>query len=430
MTEPIHILVYIGLLFLASQIAGRVAVSIRFPRIVGYLVMGIFLGPSLLGLLNEELVDHQLILITDIALAIIAFSIGGSLHIKELKQLGRSIFVITIAQVLGAVIIVSLALLAYGEFIGLQNTDGNSNLFLPMVLIVAAVSAATAPATVMGIIHEYRARGPLTTVLLGVVALDDAFTILLFAFAMTAAESLIGLSSEFSWYDAILGPVQDIVIAIVLGGLAGYSLRFATRWFPQQSSLLAVVIGAILLTSGCATSMHSSPLLANMVLGFVVVNFTAHSEDIFYQLERIEEPIYGLFFAIAGAHLNLSFLIIAGGLAPLITLARFGGKIVGTQIGARIIQTPKSVRRYLGLSLLPQAGVTIGLILHARGQLTGGIEHYPDAVQEMAVIDYFVDAVLASVVINALLAPFLLRFALAHAGETNHTDPPLEEKSL
>ncbi len=428
MPESTHILVYIGLLFLASQIAGRVAKSIRFPRIVGYLVVGIFLGPSLVGLLDQKLVDHRLMLITDIALAIIAFSIGGSLQIKEIKQLGRSIFVITIAQVMGAVIIVSLALLAYGELSGLKNADGNPNLFLPMVLIVAAVSAATAPAAVMGIVHEYRARGPLTTVLLGVVALDDALTILLYAFAMTMAQSMIGLSAEFSWHSAILGPMQDIVIAILLGGIAGFLLRFAIRWFTQQTSLLAFAVGAILLTSGCATTMHSSPLLANMVLGFVIANFTVHSEDIFYQLERVEEPIYGLFFALAGAHLNFSLLMIASGLAPLITLARFGGKLVGTQLGTRVIRVPKSVRRYLGISLLPQAGVTIGLILHARGQLAGGIEHHANPSQEMAVIDYFVNAVLASVVINALLAPFLLRFALVRAGEANNNKPYREGK--
>ena len=423
MPESTHILVYIGLLFLASQIAGRGASLIRVPRVVGYLIVGVLLGPSLLGLLDEELVQHRLVLITDIALAIIAFSIGGSLQIKEIKRLGRSIFGITIAQALGAVICVCLALLAYGELNGLKSADGNSNLFLPMVLIVASVSAATAPAAVMGIVHEYRARGPLTTFLLGVVALDDALTIVLYAFAMTAAQTLIGLSAEFSWYDAIIGPVQQIVIAILLGGIAGLSLRFATRWITQETGLLAFAVGVILLTSGCATTMNSSALFANMILGFVVANFIGHSEVMFDQLERIEEPIFGLFFALAGAHLDVSLLLITGGLALLITLARFGGKLIGTQIGARVMHAPESVRRYLGISLLPQAGVTIGLILHARGQLAGGIENHANASQAMAVIDFFVNAVLASVVINELLTPFLLRFALVRAGEAGNNNP-------
>ncbi|MBT6155350.1 MAG: cation:proton antiporter [Planctomycetaceae bacterium] len=426
MPESTHILVYIGLLFLASQIAGRVAGLIRVPRVVGYLIVGILLGPSLFGLLDEELVQHRLVLITDIALAIIAFSIGGSLQIKEIKRLGRSIFGITIAQALGAVICVCLALLAYGELNGLKNADGNSNLFLPMVLIVASVSAATAPAAVMGIVHEYRARGPLTTFLLGVVALDDALTIVLYAFAMTAAQTLIGLSAEFSWYDAILGPLQEIVIAISLGGISGFLLRFATRWFTQRTSLLAFAVGVILLTSGCATTMHSSPLLANMVLGFVVANFVAHSEDIFHRIEGVDEPIFGLFFALAGAHLDVSLLFVAGGLALLITLSRFGGKLIGTQFTARIFRAPKSVRRYLGISLLPQAGVTIGLILHARGQLAGGIENNSNASQELAMIDFFVNAVLASVVINELLTPFLLRSALVRAGEVRNNHPNLQ----
>jgi Kef-type K+ transport system membrane component KefB len=121
--------------------------------------------------------------------------------------------------------------------------------------------------------------------------------------------------------------------------------------------------------------------------------------------------------------LDVSLLLITGGLALLITLARFGGKLIGTQIGARIIHAPKPVRRYLGISLLPQAGVTIGLILHARGQLAGGIENHANASQAMAIIDFFVNAVLASVVINELLTPFLLRFALVRAGEAGNNNP-------
>ena len=253
--------------------------------------------------------------------------------------------------------------------------------------------------------------------------MDDGLTILLYAFALTAAQTLIGLSAEFRWQEAILVPTQEIVVAVVLGVASGFSLRFATRWFTQRTSLLAVVIGVILLTSGCATSLHSSALLANMVLGFIVANFVSHSEDLFSRIEGVEEPIFGLFFALAGAHLDLSLLVVAGGLAVLITLARFAGKLVGAQAGTRLFGAPKPVRRYLGISLLPQAGVTIGLILHARGQLVAGLENNSSMQPALAVIDYFVNAVLASVVINELITPFLLRFALLRAGETNNNNP-------
>jgi len=255
------------------------------------LLAGILIGPSLLGLFDEELVQQRLVLITDVALAIIAFSIGGSLHIGEIKQLGRPIFGITITQALGAVAVVCLVLLVYGTFNGLEDGQGDSRLVLAMILIVAAVSAAAAPAAVMGIVKEYRARGPLTTVLLGVVALDDGLTILLYAVALGAGRMLVGLSTDFGWQQAVLEPLREIAIATALGALAGFSLRFATRWFTQRTSLLAVVAGVILLTSGCVTTLNSSSLLANLVLGFVVANFVQHSKDLFHRVDAHQRVI-------------------------------------------------------------------------------------------------------------------------------------------
>ncbi len=160
------------------------------------------------------------------------------------------------------------------------------------------------------------------------------------------------------------------------------------------------------MTSGLALSLEASPLLANMMLGFVVANFVDHHEDLFMVVERIEEPIFGMFFTLAGAHLDLGLMQTAGWLALLITLTRFGGKLLGTRLGARISRAPQVVKKYLGLALLPAAGVTVGLVLEAK-EILG-----PTYLSEL-----MVNAVLGSVIINELLAPFFVRFSLIKAGE-------------
>ncbi len=421
MPESTHILVFLGLLFLTSQIAGRVAGMANVPRVVGYLLVGIMLGPSLVGVLDHNLIEHRLSLITDIALAIIAFSIGGSLHVNELRLVGKSIFVITLVQAFGAAIVVGVALCVYGGMNGLFDSESAAGLVAPMTLVVAAISAATAPAAVLGIVHQYRARGPLTNVLLGVVAIDDGLTLLLYAFAMATAEMLVGLVAQFQWMDALQGPIREIGIAVLVGGVVGLLFRVGSQWFTQRNSLLAFAIGAILLNSGLAMTLHASSLLANMALGFFVANFIAHSDDIFHRIEDIEEPIFGLFFAVAGAHLDLSLLTVAGGLAVLLTVFRFAGKVSGAGLATRMFRVPLAVRKYLGVTLTPQAGVTIGLILDARSKLASGLAARPDFQQAMQTVDYFVNAVLASVVINELLTPFLLRRALIQAGEAHNS---------
>lgn len=419
--ESTHILVYVGLLLLVSQVAGRLAGALRVPRVVGYLIAGIFVGPSLLGLLDQELVEQRLGLITDIALAVIAFSIGGALRVDEIKRIGRSIFCITVCQAIGAVVVVGSTLIVLGMLTGALANQESSQYFLPMVVIVAAISAATAPAAVMGIVHEYRARGPLTTVLIGVVAIDDGLTIIFYAFAIAAAQVMLGLTESFDLHEALLVPFGELGGSLLIGVLAGASLRFATHWFTQRTSLLAIATGVLLLTSGAAATFHASPLLATMALGCFVANFVEHSDDIFERIEGVEEPIFGLFFALAGAHLDLSLLWVTGGAALVITVARFVGKVLGARVGTTLTKSPPVVRRYLGISLLPQAGVTIGLILHARGELSVGLQDNGATSDAIQFVDYFVNAILASVVINELLTPFLLRFALIKSGEAGNS---------
>ncbi len=405
--ETLHPLVYIGLLLLLSYAGGKVANYLKAPRVSGYLVMGMLASPSILGIFHERLVKEELTLITDIALAIIAFSIGGSLRISKLRKLGRHILWITFTQASGAFFMTAATLALFFYIFYDSNIISPSflTLYFPMALVIGALSAATAPAAILALIHEYRSKGPLTTILLGVVALDDGLAIIFFAFAIAVAQIFVN-NVAINWQNFLLSPVFSILISLFTGGMVGMSLRKLIPFVSGKEALLGVIIGSIFLTSGLAISLKVSPLLASMMLGFVVINFVQRHEDLFAVVEGIEEPIFGMFFTLAGAYLDLGVMQTAGWLSLLIVLGRFSGKLLGSRFGAHISHAPQTVKKYLGLALLPKAGVTVGLVLEAKSIF--GATYMSEVM---------VNAVLGSVIINELLAPFFVRFALVRAGE-------------
>ena len=405
--ETIHPLVYIGLLLLLSYTAGKAANHLNAPRVTGYLVIGVLLSPSLLGLFHESLIKEDLTLVTDIALSIIAFLIGGSLSLIKLKKLGKHIFWITFTQAFGAFISTTLMLSLFFYFIHSLGAIQSSfrTLYFPMAFVIGAISAATAPAAIMAIVHEYRAKGPFTTILLGVIALDDAITILFAAFAFTMAQFFINQQAA-SFANLFFPPMFSILLSLLIGGVLGICLQKLIGFVSRKGAILGVITGAIFLAGGLAISLKASPLLANMVMGFVVVNFVKHSEDLFAVVESIEEPIFGMFFTLAGAHMDFKVMQTAGLIALVIVLGRFTGKLLGSRLGAQISGAPEAVRKYLGTALLPKAGVTVGLVL-AAGEVFG----------DTYLSEIMVNAVLGSVIINELIAPFFVRFSLRRAGE-------------
>lgn len=401
-----HILVFVGLTLLLGYAGGKLASLLKAPRVSGYVVVGMLLSPSLLGIFHEELVSEDLVIITDIALGIIAFSIGGALELAKIRRLGKQIFWITLTQGLGAFFTVTAAVAIFFPMIVGSQSPLLAH-YLPLAIIMGAISAATAPAATLGVVHEYRASGPLTTVLLGVVTLDDALTILFFAFAVELSGSLM-TGEALSFVGVLSGPFREILTALVIGVLGGLFFRAVVPRVSTRGSLLVVGMGTVFLTGGLAVSFHSSALLANMTLGFMAVNFVRHSEDLFSVVEGIEEPIFILFFVLAGAHLDFGKFQAAGGLAVLIIAGRFTGKFIGSRLGARISGAPETVRKYLGFALLPKAGITVGLVLVAKEIFT-----------DPNVAELMINAVLGSVIINELLSPPMVRYALIRSGEAN-----------
>ncbi len=398
----------IGILVIAGFFGGLVAKKIRYPRISGYIIVGMLLSPSVLNVIPSQLIKEDLSVITDIALGVVAYLIGGSLSIERLKKLGKNIVTITPFQALGAWIFVTLLILSLGHFV-IKFDISNPNFYqtyLPMAIIIGAISCATAPAAILAIIHEYRAKGTLTTTLLGVVALDDAFTIASYAVAISIAEVLIIGVEVLSLYQMLIVPMFDVVGSLLLGAGFGFVLVYMSRFAKTRKTLLVIVLGTIMLSIGTAKILGISSLLANMAMGFVIVNKMRPSEKMFAVINDIEDVIFAMFFTLAGAHFDLGVVKTAGILALLIVIGRFSGKFIGARIGATISQAPTVVRKYLGFGLLPKAGVTMGLVLLAQQNSVFSV-----------IGNMMVNAILASIIINELIAPPLTKYALFKAGE-------------
>lgn len=397
-----NLILAIGIMVIVGFFGGTIAKRFKFPRITGYIIIGILLSPSLLNIIPAATIEN-LDIITDIALGIIAFLIGGSLRLGPLRKLERSIAWIAPFQSLGAWLVVTLLLAFLSPLILTIPNATFSQTYFPMAFIVGAISCATAPAAIIAVINGYRAKGPLTTTLLAVVALDDAIAVIAFAIALGICQPLVIGTAGISLYQVLGVPFLHIAAAVVIGVLFGFALIYIAKLVRTRELLLAVVFGMIMLCIGVTNLLGISAILANMVAGFVVVN-KARENGMFSVVEGIEDVIFAMFFVLAGLHFDLGVIQTAGILALLIVLGRFSGKYLGARAGATISHAGGTVKKYLGLALLPKAGVTIGLALLAKS-----------AFPAFGAI--MMNAVLASVIINELVAPPLVKYAIFKAGE-------------
>ena len=398
--KEMNLILAIGIIVVTGFLGGLALEKVKFPRITGYIIVGILLSPSLLNIISRETIGN-LDIITDIALGFIAYLIGGSLRWEHLQKLAKSITWITLLQSLGAWFLVTLVLALLGHLIIPNETFWQT--YFPMALIIGAVSCATAPAATMAIISEYKAKGPLTTTLLAVVALDDAVAVIAFAIASGVCQPLVGGASDVSLYQMVGVPFLHIVESVAIGAVFAFALMYIGRLVRTHELLLVVVFGMIMLCVGLTSYLGISSILANMVVGFIVVNKVKRG-GLFSVVEEIEDVLYAIFFVLAGLHFDLSVLKVAGILALLIVLARCAGKYTGARTGAQISHAPYTVKKYLGLALLPKAGVTVGLVLLA-------------ALEFPTFGSLMLNAVLASTIINELIAPPLTKYAILKAGE-------------
>lgn len=398
--EMMDLILAIGIMIFLGFLAGLIFERFKFPMITGYIVLGMALSPSLLGFIPAGTVE-QLDIITDVALGLIAYLIGSSLRWEDFRRLAKPIAWITPLQSFGSWIFVTAILAALGPVLVPHESFWQT--IFPMAALIGAVSVATAPAATMAIVSELRAKGPFTTTLLAVVGLDDAVAIVVFAIATGVFRPLVKEAGEFSVYHMLGIPLLHIAGSVLLGIAFALVLFYVVKLVRTREFLVVVIVGTILLCIGIAGYLGLSSLLANLVLGFVIINI-AKRKELNLVVEEFENLIFVLFFVLAGLHFDLSVLEVAGVLALLIVLARCSGKYLGVRLGATISDASDTVKNYLGLALLPQAGVAIGLILLAARE-------FPS----FGVI--MLNAVLASTIIHELVAPPLTKYAILKAGE-------------
>ncbi len=392
-----------AIIAIGGFLGGKIAHLVRLPAITGYLVAGIVMGPTVSGLLPEEAVADANELVTPIGLGIIAYLIGGSLSIAGLRESGRSIPAIVVLEGLFACVFVVLLMTLAGPLL-LDEPEFDTENFVTMGILAGAISLATAPAATLALIEEAGARGRLVRTLLAVVAIDDGLAIIAFAVGASVIAVLYGTDGSFSPTGPFLSEMGSIGLSIVLGsGVALVAIRLSSI-FRERRQRRWLMIAAIVALTGVADSLDLFPVVANMVLGFVILNRHEETEQPINLVRDIEGMVFVLFFTLAGTHLDVTVLGSASVIAVLITVGRMSGKFSGAWLGATISGAPPVVRRYLGFTLLPKAGITLGLALLIVEQ---------PRYDEISTV--LVSGVLASTLINELLAPPIAKFALVRA---------------
>ncbi len=386
-----NIVLYLGIILITGLFAGKVINFLKLPAVTGYLLIGLLLGPSVVNLVTAETVT-ALSPINSIALSLIAFSIGGELSRHQIKQCGKSVLVITVTQVLGAYLLVSLTLHYLLE------------LELHSALIFAAISTATAPAATIMVLREYKAKGPMTSNLLAVVALDDALCLIAYGITMALAKSLAGKVSG-GVGAMVAAPLWELTGSILLGAVFAVVLLLLSSRFKEKPDKLVLLLGLVFLQAGLAELFHFSALLTGMTMGCVAVNLLPRQSEALFRLVRsVDTPIFVLFFVLAGANLHLGLLVKVGALGVAYIVSRIIGKVSGAMVGATISKAPAVVRKYLGLGLIPQAGVAIGLTLLVQ-------QDFPEIASLVTTV------ILGSVVVYEIIGPYFAKLAVIKAGE-------------
>jgi len=410
----LNMLFILGLAIFGGTLGGRLFQKMRIPQVVGYIVIGIALGKTGLNVISYQMVE-TFQPFNYFALGLIGFMIGGELKKTVLTRYGKQFFKILFLEGLLAFFLVTL-------FIGIAGTFllKNASLAWALGLILGAIASASAPAATTDVLWEYRTKGPLTTTVLGIIALDDALGLFLFAIAASIATRIIGTSHE-NILLAILHPLYEIGGAVLVGGASGLVLIKLLQKYGQKERMLTLFIGMVLFVLGLAQAMNISILLAAMVLGAVIVNGAPHlSRGIFQLAEGFTPPIYVLFFVFVGAKLNFSHL------TPLILIlillyliGRTSGKMLGSFLGAYLARAPKTVQKYIPFCLFSQAGVAIGLSIVAS-------HLFPEEMGNLIIV-----IITSSTFVVQLVGPPCVKYAIMKSGEDglNITEEDLIQKT-
>ena len=409
------ILLVIGLAVFFGTVGAKIFQHLRIPQVVGYIAIGLLVGRSGLGLIDEEAL-RSLDPFNFFALGVIGFMIGRELHRDVFKKHGRQFTAILLGQGVGAFILVGLVVAAVAWFVGRDVKTA-----VVMGLLFGAISSATAPAATTNVMWEYKTRGILTTTTMAIVALDDGLAVALFSISASIGLQIMG-QTDGGFGPAVGHAAYELGGGLALGVGSGVALNFILRRAREHEGALAFIIGAVALVVGLAMLLGVDTILASMALGAVLVNLAPRrSKRAFDMVQRFASPIYVLFFVMVGAHLYIwempAWMWVL--VLPYV-LARAIGKALGAYFGAGLTHAAEVVRKYLGLCLLCQGGVAVGLAILASKRFVG----------EAGEIGVAIIAVIAvSTLIVEILGPPCVKLAVRKAGEVglNVTEEDLVE---
>ena len=385
----LNIFIYIAIALAFTLLSSKLMKLLKLPNVTGYLLAGLLAGPYVLNIIPKDTVD-SLGIIPDVALGFIAFSIGAEFRFSYLKKVGKAPVIIACLESIGAVLVVDLSLILTGNDV-------------PFSLCLGAIAAATAPAATLMVVKQYKAKGPVTDTLLPVVALDDATALMCFGISVAIARTIENGAND-GLAMTIAKPLLEIIAALAIGIISGIIFRFAIKWFTGRGNRLAITYALIFVCIGLGNLLNVSSLLACMALGATLANTSNFADVIFEQTDRMTPPIFMMFFFLSGAGLDISIIPSVGVIGIIYIFMRVAGKMLGAFLGAKISHADKKVQKYLGFTLIPQAGVAIGLA-------TTAMSIVPDYGPMIRTV------ILCGTVIYELTGPVITKLALKKAGE-------------
>lgn len=405
----------LGIIMFFGAIGGLIFKKLKIPQVVGYIVIGILIGSSGFQILGKQTIA-ALNPVSTVSLSLIGFLVGGELKINVIKKYGKQFVGILLFESITPFFIVGLVVCA----VSFAFTK-DIKLSVSLGLILGAICSATAPAATTDVLAEYRTRGPLTTTVYGIVAMDDAVALILYATAATISAPLLGGTSISFWLQ-LLSIAKDIFGSIILGGVFGFLLSLIIRnIMTDEGRILSFALGSLLLCTGLSVILNLDNILTAMSLGFFMVNFAPiKTRAVFNSVNKFTPPIYVLFFVLVGAKLDIWIITpYLGLLAIVYVLGRTFGKAIGSTLGAVLTKAPKTVRKYLPFCLLSQAGVAIGLSIAAGND-------FPDTIGPQILL-----IITATTFIVQLVGPIFVKYGVSKAGECglNITEDDIKENT-
>ena len=415
-----QILLAIGLTLVVGGLAGRLAKALKLPSVTGYIGVGILIGPYGLGVLSDEMLTQHLRVFADIALMIIAFSIGKLLDFRFTKIDYKRPIIIPSAEAFGAFLFVTAGILVVAQLpIGglVPEGAGFFDFILPLALLLGAIAIATAPASTLAVVKEYGGETLLTRCLMMSVAVDNALAIGIFGIVAVLVQDVFLAGTAVSVLPGILVATGRILGALLWGALVAVLFHPCIERQTEHGPALLLTLGTILFCAGVAEMLHLPSMLAGIALGVVITNSFRSERGAFEAIEKFEPPLFAIFFVIAGAHLDFAAFGHSAAVLAVYIIARIAGKYVGVRIATKALRVEDCLHHFLGLSLVPQAGIAIGLVF---------------LVQSIPELEAFATpittVVLTAVALSEIVGPPLTHWSLQRSGE--HEVAEAHERAL